>query len=113
MFYTGPLLVEPNAFTFQVKRMSVRHDAIGLDCSGIVAETRHHWAFDATAFRQPEGHFLANKWAEVDGENYETNIYLIRVKQSRDDCEIEGFWYERVVGYDPVVWRFSGSLNPF
>lgn len=113
MFYTGPLTVEPSAFTFQVRRMSVRHDAIGLDCRGIDLETRHHWAFDATAFKQPEGYFFANKSEDIDGVEYEHSIYILRVKEEFDECEIEGFWYQRNREEGPTIWRFSGSLNPF
>ena len=113
MIFTGLLQVEPSQFTLNVQQMVVRRDSIGVDCCGIVLETRQHWNFKATAFRQPEGHFVASKWEQIDGEDYETSIYLLRAKSSVDECAVEGFWYERLVGYDPAVWRISGVLNPF
>ena len=113
MTYTGFLQVEPNQFTLHVERMVVSPDRIGLDCSGKMLDKLHPWSFEATAFRQPEGYFLANKQTRYGDDEYETSIYLLRAKSSVDECAVEGFWCEQMKGYDPEIWRFSGVLNPF
>jgi len=113
MTYTGFLQVEPNQFTLHVERIVVRRDSIGIDCCGIILETRQPWSFEATAFRQPEGYFLVNKWTQYEDDEYETSIYLLRAKSSVEECAVEGFWCEQMKGYDPEIWRFSGVLNPF
>ena len=113
MTYAGFLQVEPSQFTLKMERMVVRCDSIGIDCCGIVLGTRQPWRLETTAFRQPEGYFLANKQTQYEDDEYETSIYLLRAKSSVDECAIEGFWCEQMKGYDPEIWRFSGVLNPF
>ena len=113
MLYTGLLHVEPNRFSLNVEQMSVRHNEIGLDIHGRLNPEMTPYEFHGTAMKQPEGHFRADQTEWSEGIEWETSIYLFPPKCSPDECEVEGFWYERAVGGDTTVWRFSGSLNPF
>ena len=112
MRYTGRLHAEPNEFSMIVEDMSVRHNEIGIDIQGHIRDNGLPYVFNGTAVKQREGHFRADSRDCVEGVEYETHVYIFQPTMSMDGCEIEGFWYERRIGEEPQVWRFSGSLAP-
>lgn len=110
--YTGPLEVEPNTFSLNVEQMIVRHGEVSLDCRGRIRENHWPYTFKGVAVRQPEGHYKAESIDYVDDVEVLTSIYILKIK-SGAECTLEGFWYERTKGYEPEVWKFSGTLDAF
>ena len=111
--YTGELDVEPDHFSLKIEQLAFRKGHIAFDCHGRVRSTLAMWNYSMTAERYPEGHYKGYHSDCSDGTKVETEVYILRAKQSLDGCFVEGFWYERTEGHDPEVWRFSGSLEPF
>lgn len=103
----GSLSVEPAEFTLNVERMIVREEGISFDCCGRVFETGELYSLHDTAMKQPEGYYKA----ESIDDGVETAIYIFGLQHSSDDCTIDGFWYERLKGWDARVWRFRGVLK--
>ncbi|MDE0383581.1 MAG: hypothetical protein OXI22_06845 [Defluviicoccus sp.] len=111
--YTGTLEVEPNSFSLNIKEMVVRHGEISFDCHGKVYSDHSPWQFSGIAILQPEGHYKLDYTELMDETSYQTAVYLFKPKVDREECTIEGFWYERQKDHEPTVWRISGTLGPF
>ena len=113
IMYTGMLDVEPSAFSLKVEKMVVRHGEMPLDCHGRIRENHWPYSFSGTAMLQPEGHYKFDSADYVDDAKVQTSIYILKPKCSLEDCSIEGFWYEKTKGYEPEIWKFSGTLDTF
>ena len=47
----------------------------------------------------------------IDDDDLQTIIYILKPKCSLEECATEGFWYEKTKGYEPEIWKFSGTLE--
>jgi len=107
--YAGDLTVEPPHFSLHVRQMIVRTGEIAFDCHGRVRDDLSSWDFSGVAAIQPEGHYREE---QIDDETV-TEVYIFKPKCTFEHCDLEGFWYEKYKGSEPVVWKFSGRLEPF
>ena len=88
--------------------MIVRHDEVAFDFRGFNYEAGIRWKFSGTATIQPEGHYKVD---HIDDDDLQTIIYILKPKCSLEECATEGFWYEKTKGYEPEIWKFSGTLE--
>lgn len=107
--YAGELTVEPPQFSLRVRQMILRSKEIAFDCYGRIRTNHNPWYFSGVATLQPEGHYREE---QIDNEDTLTEIYIFKLRSSIEHCDIAGFWYEKIKGGEPVVWKFSGRLEP-
>lgn len=108
--YSGILNVEPPNFSLHVSQMIIRTCEIAFDCHGRVRDDLSPWTFSGVAGVQPEGHYRED---QIDEDETVTEVYIFKPKVHFEHCDVAGFWYEKCKGSEPMVWKFSGRLEPF
>ena len=70
---------------------------------GRVYEDGQTFDVDDKAELRPEGYFQS----DFTGPENIAVIYFLVVKATKDNCYVEGFWFEKGAG----AWKFSGTLE--
>jgi hypothetical protein len=108
--YAGKLGVEPNDFSLRVERLIIREREIAFDLRYRDPSDPIEYLLNSRATMRSEGYYESPSISPRNSDYLgEATIYILRAKQSENNCFIEGFWFEKEEG----AWRFSGSLEPY